>query len=548
MFIVFNIIVIAVTLLITYWWANQGLFSALLHLVCVIVAGAIALAFWEPLAMVMLRGGGFDDYAWGTSLLLIFVVALVILRLIADRTVRANLDFPHWANLTFGGVAGGAAAILTVGISLIGVGLIPAPRNFMGYTGYARGGDGQVALQTNLWLPAHLWTQEFYSFLSVGSMYPLVSGAPLRQYAPDLYAQSSSLLRDSHKGGFGRLSMLPEDIEVLDVSRFDTENRVTVLVRIGASSFDFGERLTLSTSQVRLIGAVRGSGKPSVAHPDQWSQAVNTQGQVGTYKFDDPNVEATSVAGREEATFLFEFPIGNGRNQLAPGETPRFLQIRNTRVRLPDAEDASVGRLVGMRSTLNQNARPTVQFDPTKPLIPDDDFEVTREIRRLSVGINALAGTSLKAEKFNDQYFFTEGTDIIPQSGDRPGRNLRIVGIYEPEGTRIIQLDVSRGTVGDVHQDIRQRTGEDVPVLLVDGTGASYTPIGYIHRIGRTGQVEISLDPQNRIGTIGQLPPQPSGGENELKLIYRVPQGVQIVAYRFGDETVANADLQVPGL
>ena len=34
MLIFFNIIIIALVLLIAYWWANQGLFSAILHLVC----------------------------------------------------------------------------------------------------------------------------------------------------------------------------------------------------------------------------------------------------------------------------------------------------------------------------------------------------------------------------------------------------------------------------------------------------------------------------------------------------------------------------------
>ena len=65
MSIIFNILVIGSVLLIAYWWANEGLFSSFLHLICVITAGTIALAVWEPISMAMLKGGGFDNYIWG---------------------------------------------------------------------------------------------------------------------------------------------------------------------------------------------------------------------------------------------------------------------------------------------------------------------------------------------------------------------------------------------------------------------------------------------------------------------------------------------------
>ena len=64
----FNLALIGLVLLIAYWWANQGFFSSLLHLICVIVAGTIALAVWEPVTVnLLLSGGMFDNYAWGVS-------------------------------------------------------------------------------------------------------------------------------------------------------------------------------------------------------------------------------------------------------------------------------------------------------------------------------------------------------------------------------------------------------------------------------------------------------------------------------------------------
>jgi hypothetical protein len=57
MTIIFNLLIIGLVLLIAYWWANEGLFSSFLHLICVITAGTIALAVWEPITMSMLNGG-----------------------------------------------------------------------------------------------------------------------------------------------------------------------------------------------------------------------------------------------------------------------------------------------------------------------------------------------------------------------------------------------------------------------------------------------------------------------------------------------------------
>ena len=89
---IMNIAVVVLVLLIGYWWANQGLFSAIIHLLCVIVAGAVALAFWEMLAFgLLMRGGRFDHYAPGVSLLITLALVLFILVMPA-KTDRFSVD------------------------------------------------------------------------------------------------------------------------------------------------------------------------------------------------------------------------------------------------------------------------------------------------------------------------------------------------------------------------------------------------------------------------------------------------------------------------
>ena len=48
---ILSVVVSLIVLLIAYWWASQGLFDAFIHFVCVVIAGALAFAFWEPVTV-----------------------------------------------------------------------------------------------------------------------------------------------------------------------------------------------------------------------------------------------------------------------------------------------------------------------------------------------------------------------------------------------------------------------------------------------------------------------------------------------------------------
>ena len=92
---IFNACIAILILLATYWYAfKEGFFSGLIHLACVIVAGALAFAFWEPLALTMLGGGGMAEFAWGSSLLGIFCFALIALRIATNLLIPQRQNFP----------------------------------------------------------------------------------------------------------------------------------------------------------------------------------------------------------------------------------------------------------------------------------------------------------------------------------------------------------------------------------------------------------------------------------------------------------------------
>ena len=59
---ILSILIIIVIALAAFWWGNQGAFSGLLHMLCALVAGAVAFAAWEPLAYMLLNAGGLPKF------------------------------------------------------------------------------------------------------------------------------------------------------------------------------------------------------------------------------------------------------------------------------------------------------------------------------------------------------------------------------------------------------------------------------------------------------------------------------------------------------
>lgn len=528
MLIILNLVIVLLVLLIAYWWANQGVFSALLHLVCVVTAGAIALALWEPITLnLLMRGGAFDDYAWGASLIAIFCLSLVILRVAMDKLAPGNINLPQSANLICGFPVGAASGVLTIGILMTGVGFIQSHQELMGYTGYGRSARTAEVGRTGgaLWLPAHQWTIDFYEYVSLGSLYPTFNNTPLAHYNPELYKQAS-LVRDSYNFGQAKLSLIPDAAEVISVQRDEQNNRHAVEIEFKALARDFGDQLTLSSSQIRLITRPAG-GSVRVIHPDEWVQETQEGGNQ-RFRFDDVSHYITSIPGRESTRVTIEFPVPSGM-------TARFIQVRGTRFALPQATPVPPGTLG------TGTAQPTGSADRvvlgTAPSI-QNEIRVSNDIRPMALSSNQLPGTI----SHHDRYL-TRGTMTYRSGGDRPMRNLMIRGVEEPQGTKIVQLDVSRGTRADIFGPVRNQVGEDAALSLVDSRGNTYSPIGYLHE-HREG-TSIRLEPGRFIRTAEELPVLPTSGTDRLRLLFRVTMNSTIVAFQYGDVTVGTCELPV---
>lgn len=515
----YSILVILGVLFIAYWWGNQGLFSSLLHLVCVITAGAIAFAFWEPLTTKLLNGSKFDAYLWGITLVGLFTVSLFVLRVAADRLVPSNVQLPQWANLVFGGILGLGSGVLTIGILVIGIGFVQSSNKLAGLRGWQRSSQtGQVGTnpQNTMLFPVHSYTAGFYEMLSVGS---LKTGTSLKHYYPELDRQAVSLIRDTYRDGRGMISIDPDAVSITRLVYDASSGRYGIAVNFTSKARDFAEQLTISQSQVRLITEPI-NGDPEVYLPDRWIQDGNE------FLFDSASHFATSTPGQENAALMFQFRLPEGRR-------PRFVQIKGSRFRLPAEEDGSVGS--GTELSGNTPTPTTTSLGGNiGPMI-----EINEGIRPIQISKNMLGG-NMKAT--GD--FLSSGRYEHRRGGPRPSNNLRIKGIYEPAGTRVVKLDVSRNGPADIFGEARQQAGDGARIALVDSKGRTYSPIGYIHQ-KPGGEATIVLDPENSVATLDDLPIPPSSGAETLRLIFTITVGADITSLRFGDVTIGSCNVPV---
>jgi uncharacterized membrane protein required for colicin V production len=528
MIIIFNILLICMAALIAYWWATQGLLSSVLHLVCVIAAGTLAFAFWEPLATAMMSGGTFDNYAWGVSLVGTFTVSLLILRIISDKIAHGNTTFSESINLLFGGIAGACSGILTVGIFLISMGFLQSTSDIMGYQGYGRDSSNNSVITNiggQLIVPFTKLTNDFFGMLSVGAFRPDISGSPLKHYNPNV-DELSCLVRDSFDNGKGQLALKPDAASVTKI-RMSESGLIVMQVHFNAEALDFGGQLSLSNAQVRLIGVPKGTKSPDIIYPVRWEQETLQDG-FNLYNYDAVSHYASSVPARKTADIAFVF-------EADASFVPRFLQIRGTRLDLPKIDEIALTSVDVGRYTGNTiSADDIVSARPVMGYALDNIVLVTDRLGRLTLSTNGLP-SSITVE---DQYFI-EGKLVRKWTTPGVSGKLRVKGVRSDEGTKIVQIDVSRDSIASIF-DLLPVVGGDAEIALIDSNHNRYWPIGYY--LDAAGKMDLTLTPRTPIRTIGELPPLPTSGAIKMTLIFQVTQGQTVRELMLGNITIGTCD------
>lgn len=579
-------IVILMIVVIAYVWSARGFLSGFMHMLCVIAAGAMAFAVWEPIAMWILgQQGGQDGMAlnlsWGVALGAPFMIFLVILRVSMDKLVPSNADVEGVVNLIGGGVCGAVSGVLVVGMTLLSVGFTRMPTDMYGYRPVQYDNNGSLTVQGNLVVPAEKWTASFYKMLSTGAMRP-IGGESLARWHPNL-AYEGALLRTNFEEGKAKHALAPDAFEVVKRYSYTPSDPKQLLsdtfddkrqqqfayldgetVSGGGSqiegyvvSFKAGAKekagnVILGPGQLQLV-VQKDPNDPSSTmgvQPLAMIAQSNNRPDVQRWRWDSPNTFFQSVGGASEATMGFEFLVPKG-------STPIGLYVKGTRV---DVTKMAATPTFASASERDSQIRSKGIFGKSAGKI-ETAGAVSIRIRRddpnaadAFISTNSGLPFNIILQKDNLKGLtITESNEIdggglvqfLTEDLKKTGftdRKLQVRTFAATDDTRIVQVRVDgTNTRYGWLSDVAGGMDFSMAPTLIDSTGTAYTPVGYVFQ--NSEQTDIYFSPQAPIGAVKDLPViSRSRPDAKLVLVYRVNFGATLTTFAVGEKALAKYD------
>jgi len=601
---VLSILSILVILAMGYVWLTRGFFSALIHLACTLVAGAIAFAAWEPVAYFLIGIGGGKGYlpgvAWSLALALPFAAALALLRLAVDSALRANVIVNNLGNYIGGGACGAASGLITAGILALSLGFLRMETGFLGATHAGYDAKGNIVRQGGLMVPADKIVAGLYGAMSERS---LATGNPLARWHPDVHEEAAAL-RINYGEGAARNTTAPDDFEVVgrftvgrglnlppaallgdrwnpeavqSVSTYDGGTPAPgshiegFLINFKASAKEKEGKVTVGAGQVRLVCENPADETRITVYPVAVnSQADSANPRFARWRYDAKDTYIASVGGAAEALFGFEFvvppgfePIGlyikNSRHVVGEGATaqPKY-QFATT-----DERDAVIETLGGGTQTTRTGALPgaattapavasnvdtTLATVITVQVIPGGGTTAPEGLKVSNVLPFVIQkGTEGSLEVDGDNRIVagqaTYNLDVkINKALEKP---LRIQNFLTTSDTRLVQLDVSLPTKTSLLGKAAAGAESVVTPVLMDSAGGLYQPVGYIYE--DETKIVVRFDPGDPIRALSQIPSlSRSRPAQKLTLLFRVSFGVQLKHFALSSKVIATFDPPFP--
>ncbi|MCC6323060.1 MAG: hypothetical protein IT438_16680 [Phycisphaerales bacterium] len=576
---ILSLITIGVVLAIAYIWGSRGFFSALIHMLCVIVAGAIAFAAWEPVASMIIRSGAkggsqwMIDVGYGVGLALPFALALAVLRLATNGLIGKNIDLDGATNMIGGALCGVISGVLTVGIGLISVSALRVEQAFLGWKPIVTGDNGSLKYGDQLWLPAERWTGRFYEMMS-NSTFRVEDN--LAKWRPNV-ADEGSLLRINFDDGKSK-NVIPADaFEVLGHYTLDPKDAKDVLndtiepTRKRAYSFIDGTpaqpgqvtlegycvkfkpagneksgRVIVGNSQVSLV--VEHDGRSQRIQPIAViSEAENQNSLYSRWIFEGQKSFIATFNGRNDAPMSFEFPVPKGARPLA-------LYVKGQRTRLDDGKVGLIATYDSIAARdaaiLNKSIVPaaalavikstptTVLSNPAKwpgepPMRVSDAIPFGIVMQKDDVGSLTLEENG-RLQSGEDKFL---NTRLAAARNADPKLQVRRFSV--PEDVALIQVTVDgkNSEFGFLSTAAGNIDRSKAPVL-VDESGQQYFCYGYVYRTPT--ETWIRYTPEKPMNAVSDAPTITRSQPNDqMVLLYRVGRNVKIKYFAVGEEAVA---------
>ncbi len=577
---ILSLVVILLIGIIAYVWASRGFFSSLVHMLCVLVAGAVAFGLWEPIAYAILGAdpkGWIVDMAWGVSLAVPFAVTLAGLRLGIDSLLPANTDLDTASNLIGGGICGAVSGTISVGILVLAISFLRLPSSVAGHEAIGFDPGGSVKRESSLLLPADRITAGLYSALSRST---LRTPTPMDLWRPRL-AEEGHMLRTNFNNGGAKHTLTPASFELLGRYTVGMDNAIPLrelttdsfseavqnvktltgepasqnsyieglVVQFKAGAREKEGRVVIGNAQIRLVCTPANDpyGESIAIHPFAMvSQAGGDKLDLGRWRFERPKIFIASVGGAADSTMAFEFLVPRDYRPLA-------LYVKGVRVNLLSTQpfqkytdvasrDAAVragsilSALVGGSGPID-NSRVTT-IDPTST--PEGGFE--SEV----MTIGALAGRLILNKDNLPGIEIDENNRILVadakyRSSDLTenrslNRSLQVREFATTDDTQIVQLSVGSQSRVGLLTSAALNADLSKPMFLVDQNGQRYQAIGYVYQ--DAGEVHIRMTPGRPLRAVTELPnsgPTTSRPDQKFYLVFRVSKGVDIRFFTVGD-------------
>lgn len=128
---IFNLIIFVLFLAIAYFHFTEGLFSATLSAIICAIAAVAAVSYHELLTPFLMK---LPDQADAITLVGLFAVGYVLLRLLFDRLVPGNVRFPFLMDKIGAAVMGIVAGLFTTGIVALAADSLPFGPSIGGFS------------------------------------------------------------------------------------------------------------------------------------------------------------------------------------------------------------------------------------------------------------------------------------------------------------------------------------------------------------------------------------------------------------------------------
>lgn len=573
-----NIFVIIVVLLVGYIGVLRGFFSSLLHLVCVVVAGALAFAFWEPLAYMILSKApqrGFLDFiefsAWAVALVVPFAVALAVLRIASDKLVPANARASTAGENVGAGLCGALSGIIVAGVMIIAIGTMRFKPEQFGYQPVRYQG-ASLQREGKLLLPVDRMVGKLYAHTSEAVF---ATDEPLAKWRPEPW-HAAEVMRINDRGQArntarpndyalmaryrveaadhenllqDRWATRPHEARMLNGDPYPPDSRIEGIVLDLKSSLKepAASFVAVTEGQVWLVAENAGTGERLNLHPV--AVVANPKGAENSLaRFPFDSSFSVASAGAAVRPMAFEFVVPRAFEPIA-------IYLKNIRRVLPPQEvqeftvaerDSAVEQ-----GTLIEGAEPIPadfgeEEEDERSQANANDSEADR------LGINATNGLGRKVtlQKGNEKSLrVSDGKVLEGEEKWSPAevstrvisKELRIDRFNVDQGVVMVQVDVSASEpLSLLGQAVAAAERLAAPVL-VDTNGQRYEAVGWIYK--DRDLIYVRYTPGQPIRSLQELQDNrvvlsSSREDQELTLLFLCSLGSEIKSYQIGNKVI----------